>query len=258
VPEQFDDAQLTRYSRHFLLKGFDEKAQAALRSSCVLIVGLGGLGGIAALYLAASGVGELTVCDHDAVDLSNLQRQIIYSGADLGVAKTGAAQRRLLDLNPDVRVVTIDERLNGDSLTEAVARADLVIDASDNFETRYALNRVCFGAETPLVYGAAIGAAGQVTVFGPDRAAGCLQCLFDPNQEDPNGDCHSVGVFAPLTGIVGSIMAGEAIKVLTGLGTPLSAHLLMVDAWDASMRRIRRHRDPGCALCGSAGEGVTG
>lgn len=249
MPEQFDDAQLTRYSRHFLLKGFGETEQAALRSACVLIVGLGGLGGIAALYLAASGVGELVICDHDAVDLSNLQRQIIYGASDLGETKVDAAQARLHDLNADVRVTRMDERLIGDSLVEAVARADLVVDASDNFETRYALNRACFQTDTPLVFGAAIASGGQVTVFGCDKEAGCLQCLFDPDQEDPAGDCHSAGVFAPLTGMIGSIMAGEVIKVLTGFGEPLTEHLLMIDARDMTMRRIRRRRESGCRVC---------
>ena len=249
MPEQFDDAQLTRYSRHLLLKGFGETEQAALRSACVLIVGLGGLGGIAAVYLAAAGVGELLVSDHDPVDLSNLQRQIIYTEADLGVAKTHAAQGRLQGLNPDVRVATITERLIGAGLAEAVDRADLIIDASDNFETRYALNRACLQAGKPLVYGAAIATLGQVTVFGLDRETGCLQCLFDPDQEDPGGDCRSAGVFAPLTGMIGAIMAGEAIKVLTGIGVPLAQHLLTIDARDMGMRRIRRRRESGCPVC---------
>lgn len=250
MSEQFDDAQLTRYSRHFLLKGFDEKEQAALRSSCVLIVGLGGLGGVVALYLAASGVGELIVNDHDAVDLSNLQRQIIYTGNDLGAAKTDAAQARLQDLNSEVSLTTVTGYLKGEALFDAVARSDLVVDASDNFETRYALNRACVQTETPLVFGAAIATAGQVAVFGVDEDAGCLQCLFDPGQDDPDADCRSAGVFAPLTGMIGSVMAGEAIKVLAGFGAPLDAHLFIIDAADMRVHRARRRREPGCPVCG--------
>ncbi|MBI1194310.1 MAG: hypothetical protein GC138_00485 [Gammaproteobacteria bacterium] len=253
MTERFDDAQLTRYSRHFLLKGFGESEQAALRSARVLLIGLGGLGGVAALYLAAAGVGDLTVCDHDAVELSNLQRQIIYGDADLGTAKTEAARSRLEGLNPDVLVRTIDQRLNGDRLVDAIEHADLIVDASDNFETRYALNRTCFRVGKPLVYGAAIGTAGQAAVFVPGNGTGCLQCLFDPEQDDPERDCHSAGVFAPLTGIVGSIMAGEAIKVLTGFGTSLAEHLLTLDARDMRMRRTLRPREPGCPICGTGG-----
>lgn len=254
MPEPFDDAELTRYSRHFLLQGFGEVEQAALRSARLLLVGLGGLGGVASLYLAASGVGELVVCDHDAVELSNLQRQILYGEADLGSAKAEAARMRLRGINPNVRVRVMDERLNGVRLTEAVDHADLVIDASDNFETRYALNQSCFAAGKPLVYGAAIGAKGQVAVFIPGSGTGCLQCLFDPEQDDPDRDCRSAGVFAPLTGVIGSLMAGEALKVLTGFGASLGRYLLTLDIRDMQIRRTLRPCEPSCPVC-SVGPG---
>src|SRR3569833_1861229 len=208
------DVEIARYSRHLLLSEIDMAGQEALLDSRVLIVGLGGLGSPVAMYLAASGVGTLVVCDPDQVDIGNLQRQILHATPDVGRAKTASAQQKLAAINPEIRLLTLPQRLQGDKLKEEVRRADAVVDCSDNFSTRFELNAACVAARTPLVSGSAIRMQGQISVFRADRnPSPCYRCLYaETDGHDEN--CADNGIFAPLTGIVGSIQAAETLKVL--------------------------------------------
>lgn len=245
-----NDDQLLRYSRQILLPEFGTEAQDRLLDSRVLIVGAGGLGSPVALYLAAAGVGTLAIADSDQVDVSNLQRQILHRHADLGRAKVASAQDALSALNPDVQVIGLATRLEGDALREQVEVADLVVDASDNFSTRFAVNEACVATRTPLVSGAAIRMEGQVAVFRADQLdSPCYRCLYRDGIETEQ-TCAENGVLAPIVGIIGSIQALEAIKVLTGIGTPLSGRLLVVDGKNLEMRTLRLRRDPECPVCG--------
>lgn len=217
-----------------------------------MIVGAGGLGCPAALYLATSGVGRLTIADPDAIDLTNLQRQILYGTSDIGSSKAATARRALNETNPDVAVLAVEARMEGALLQQAVSGCDLVLDCSDNFVTRHAVNRACVQFAKPLVSGAAIRFDGQVAVFNPASPdAPCYACLFPEDTAAEETDCALMGVLAPLTGIIGSILAAEAIKLLTGTGTTLSGQLLLVDALHAGLKKIRIPRDPDCAVCGA-------
>ncbi len=244
-----DDDLLLRYSRQIMLPGFGIEGQERLRSSRVLIVGMGGLGAPAAMYLAAAGVGELLIADFDRVDLSNLQRQIVHFSGDIGRPKVDSARETLLALNPEVRVTPLDEQLDRDSLRELAGDSDAVVDATDNFSARFAINRACVEAGTPLVSGAAVRMEGQVSVFsnGPDSP--CYQCLY-PEGEELDQTCAENGVLAPVVGIIGSIQATETIKLLSGVGAPLAGRLLILDAATMEWRSMRLTKDPECPVCG--------
>jgi adenylyltransferase/sulfurtransferase len=247
-----DDAQLLRYSRHILLPEVGIEGQQAIRAARVLVVGAGGLGSPAACYLAAAGVGTLVLADDDAVDLTNLQRQILHRTAAVGEAKAVSGQRTLHELNPECAVIALTERLVGERLRDEVARADVVLDCCDNFATRHAVNRACVAAKTPLVSGAAIRFDGQVSVFDAREAnAPCYDCLFPEAGEAEELRCAVTGVFAPITGIIGCVQAAEALKLLIGCGESLAGRLLLLDGLAMRWREIRVPRDAACAVCGS-------
>ena len=245
-----DDDQLLRYSRHILLPEIGVEGQERLRAAHALIIGAGGLGCPAALYLASSGIGQLTLADPDRVDLTNLQRQILYRTDSVGANKVDAARKTLASVNPAVTVVPLAERLEGEALERRVAEADVVLDCSDNFATRHAVNRACVRHARPLVSGAAIRFDGQIAVFDlrkPD--APCYACLFPEGGETEELRCAVMGVLAPLTGAVGSLQAVEAIKLVAGAGESLSGRLLMFDALRAEWRSVRVRKDRACAVC---------
>jgi adenylyltransferase/sulfurtransferase len=251
-----NDDQLLRYSRHILLAEFGVEGQERLRASRALVIGAGGLGCPAALYLAASGVGRLTIADADRVDLTNLQRQILYRTDSVGAQKVDAARAALNALNPEVEIVTLQKRLQADEMPGIVAGVDIVLDCSDNFATRHAINRACVQHAKPLVSGAAIRFDAQLMVFDlrkPD--APCYACLFPEDGEVEEVQCSMMGVFAPMTGAVGALQAMEAVKLLAGVGESLSGRLLLFDAKGAEWRTVRVKKDPDCAVC--AGRGAT-
>ena len=251
--EAMDDAQLLRYSRHILLPELGIEAQERFSAARALVIGAGGLGAPAAQFLVAAGLGSLTLCDPDKVDLTNLQRQILYATADVGTAKVVAARTRLGAINPGVRVDAIEARVGPDELEELVARADVVLDCCDNFTTRHAVNRACVAARKPLVSGAAIRFDGQVAVFDRrDPDAPCYHCLFGEGEELEETRCAIMGVFAPVVGIVGAIQAAEALKLIAGVGESLAGRLLLFDAYTMSWRDVRITRDPACPVCGRA------
>ncbi len=245
-----DDA-LLRYSRQILLPEFDIAGQERLRQSRALIVGLGGLGSAAAMYLAAAGVGRLTLVDFDTVDLSNLQRQIIHRTADIGRLKVESARDTLLALNPLIEVNTIPRALDDAELLQQVEPADIVVDACDNLPTRLAINAACVRAGVPLVTGAAIRLEGQVLVWRPGGEGACYRCLYRDAGMNPE-TCAQTGVLAPLVGVIGSLQALEAIKVLTGLGEPLDGRLLLLDAAPMEWRSMKVRRWPACPVCGDS------
>lgn len=245
-----NDEQLLRYSRQILLPQIDIDGQQRLLQSKVLIVGLGGLGAPAALYLAAAGVGTLVLADHDSVDTTNLHRQIIHLTRDVGRAKVESAGDTLQALNTDVQLALIDHALEGETLNRAVRDVDLVLDCSDNFATRLAVNAACFAAGRPLVSGAAIRLEGQVSVFDPRRKdSPCYQCLYGEGDEEALS-CSEAGVIGPLVGMIGSLQALEALKLLAGFGEPLTGRLLLIDALASRFREMRIKRDPACDCCG--------
>jgi len=247
-----DDAQLLRYSRHILLDELGPDAQARFAAAHVLVVGMGGLGTPAAHYLAAAGVGEITICDADHVDLTNLQRQVLYATADIGMPKVDAAAQRLAAVNPDVRVTRVAARVGPETLAPLVAAANVVLDGCDNFATRHAVNRACVAAAKPLVSGAAIRFDGQIAVFDTrDAKSPCYHCLFGEGEDIEETRCATMGVFAPLTGIVGATQAAEALKLIAGAGTSLAGRLLLLDALAMHWREMRVPRDLGCPVCGT-------
>jgi molybdopterin/thiamine biosynthesis adenylyltransferase len=247
-----NDQQLLRYSRHILLPEIGIEGQERLRKAAALVVGAGGLGSPAALYLAAAGIGRLTIADSDAVDLTNLQRQILYRTESIGARKIEAARAALLSVNPEVEVVGLDKRVEAKDLESLLAQADIVLDCSDNFPTRHALNRACVVLGKPLVSGAAIRFDAQLMVFDLRRAeAPCYACLFPEEGEIEEVQCSVMGVFAPLTGVIGAMQAAEAIKLLAAVGESLSGRLLMFDAKAAEWRSVRVKRDPTCRVCGN-------
>lgn len=245
------DEQLLRYSRHLLLPELGVEGQARLRAAHVLLVGAGGLGCPAALYLASSGVGRLTIADPDVVDLTNLQRQILYRADSIGALKSESARAALLAVNPEVEVVPVAQRLADEALERAVGAADVVLDCSDNFETRHAVNRACVRHARPLVSGAAIRFDGQLAVFDPRRpGAPCYACLFPEDAQAEELRCAVMGVLAPLTGAIGALQAIEAIKLIAGIGESLAGRLLLFDALHGESRIVRIARDPRCPVCG--------
>jgi adenylyltransferase/sulfurtransferase len=246
-----NDEQLLRYSRQIMLEGFDYEGQEKLVSAKVLIIGLGGLGCPVALYLAAAGVGELWLADFDEVDLSNLQRQIAHGMKDVGRPKVLSAQEAIAEINPTIQVETVNDKLDGQLLLDAVERVDLVIDASDNFATRFEINRACVALKTPLVSGAAIRTEGQVIVFDPRQDdSPCYRCLYDDVSDEANLSCSESGVLSPVVGIIGSVQALEAVKVLSGFGQTLVGQLLIFDAKSMDWRKLKVPRDKGCPVCG--------
>ncbi|MGA6108039.1 molybdopterin-synthase adenylyltransferase MoeB [Pseudomonas solani] len=245
------DEELLRYSRQILLPQIDVDGQLRLKQARVLIVGVGGLGSPVALYLAAAGVGELHLADFDSVDLTNLQRQIIHDSQSVGQPKVDSAMARLTALNPEVRLVPHRAALDVDSLAAAVSAVDLVLDCTDNFGTREAVNAACVAARKPLVSGAAIRLEGQLSVFDLRRDdSPCYHCLYGHGSE-AELTCSEAGVVGPLVGMVGSLQALEALKLLAGFGEPLVGRLLLVDALGSRFRELRVKRDPGCAVCGN-------
>lgn len=252
------DDQLLRYSRHILLPQVGIEGQENIVRARALVVGAGGLGSPAALYLASAGIGTLVLADGDTVDLTNLQRQILHRTDAIGLAKTESGRRTLGEINPECRVVALAERLAGERLEQEVALADVVLDCCDNFATRHAVNRACVKFGKPLVSGAAIRFDGQVAVFDPRRDdAPCYHCLFPEGQDVEEVRCAVMGVFAPLTGIIGAVQAAEALKLLIGCGSSLAGRLLLLDGLGMEWREIRVPRDPACEVCAArpAGRG---
>lgn len=246
-----DDNQLLRYSRHILLPQIGIEGQEKLLGAHALIIGAGGLGSPSALYLAASGVGRITICDGDSVDLTNLQRQIAHFTHSLGTNKATSAQRTLKAINPEISVTAIPQRVEGAELDHLVAQSDVVLDASDNFATRHAVNRACVAHGKPLVSGAAIRFDGQVAVFDLRAPSSpCYHCLFPEAGGEEGERCAVMGVFAPLVGIIGSTQAAEALKILSGAGQPLNGRLLLLDGLQMEWRSIRLKKDPACPVCG--------
>jgi molybdopterin/thiamine biosynthesis adenylyltransferase len=252
-----NDNQLLRYSRHILLDDIGIEGQQRLREAHALVIGAGGLGSPAAIYLAASGIGRLTLVDDDVVDLTNLQRQILHGTPDLGLPKVVSGAQALQRLNPDVEVTTIERRVEGAALSAIVATVDVVLDCSDNFATRHAANRACVAVAVPLVSGAAIRFDGQIATFdlrrtsASDERAPCYACLFPEADEAEEVACSTMGVFAPLTGIVGAMQAAEAAKLVIGLPS-LSGRLLLLDARTMDWQSIALVRDARCPVCGEA------
>ena len=243
------DPDLLRYSRQIMLPQFDVAGQERLLGSKVLVLGLGGLGSPVALYLAAAGVGALVLADGDRVDDSNLQRQIAHGEADLGRSKADSAADSVRQINPRLDLVALPERLSGASLAAQVEAVDLVVDATDSFATRLELNQVCLRVGRPWVSGAAIRSEGQVTVFDPTRNTACYRCLYPEGGAEPNLSCSESGVLSPVVGVIGSLQALEAVKVLAGFGEPLYNTLLVVDAWNLETRRINLAANPDCPHC---------
>ena len=245
------DEQLLRYSRHILLDAIGIEGQERILAAHALVVGAGGLGSPAALYLASAGVGRITLADDDNVDFTNLQRQILHTQARVGMAKAESGRLALHAINPDVAVVPLQQRLSGQALDELVATADVVLDCSDNFATRHAINRACVHHSKPLVSGAAIRFDGQVSVYDLRRDdSPCYHCLFPEGEDVEEVRCAVMGVFAPLTGIVGTMQAAEALKLVAGIGESLTGRLLLLDTLEMEWRSVRFRKDAGCAVCG--------
>lgn len=245
-----NDEQLLRYSRHILLPQIGIDGQQKLRAARALVVGAGGLGSPAAMYLASAGIGTLVLCDGDIVDLTNLQRQILHQTGSIGTPKAHSGRETLARLNPDCDVVALAKRMDGDTLGEQVALADVVLDCSDNFATRHAINRACVASGKPLVSGAAIRFDGQLAVYDlRSRTSPCYNCLFPEGQDVEEMRCAVMGVFAPLTGIIGAAQAAEALKLVIGCGEPITGKLVLLDALSMEWRTIRLAKDPACAVC---------
>ena len=247
-----NDNQLLRYSRHVLLEEIGIEGQERLLASNALVIGAGGLGSPVALYLGTAGVGRLTLVDHDRVDLTNLQRQIAHNLSRVGQPKAESARASIAAINPDVQVCAITQRADAAWLDQAVASADVVIDCSDNFATRHAVNAACVAHRRPLVAGAAIGFDGQISVYDPrDAGSPCYACVFPPHTTFEEVQCATMGVFAPLVGIIGTVQAAEALKLLAGVGTSLAGRLQMLDARSMEWTEIRLARLPQCPVCGA-------
>lgn len=251
--ETMDDTQLLRYSRHILLDELGIEGQRRLLAAHALVIGAGGLGSPVALYLGTAGVGTITIVDDDAVELTNLQRQIAHDLSRLGVPKAESARRSILAINPDVHVQARVQRADSGLLDELVAQADVVLDCSDNFATRQAVNAACVAHARPLVAGAAIGFDAQIAVYDTRAAdAPCYACLFPPEATVQETACATMGVFAPLVGIVGSMQAAEALKLLAGIGQPLAGRLQMLDARSMEWTQIAVQRSAACPVCAAA------
>lgn len=245
-----NDNQLLRYSRQIMLPQCDIEGQQKLLAAKVLIVGAGGLGSPAAMYLAAAGVGSITIYDDDKVELSNLQRQIAHHTPDIGIDKVISTRHVLNNLNPDVNVNAVKKRLIGEQLNFEVNAAEVVLDCTDNFATRFAINKACVIYKTPLVSGAAIGFDGQVAVFTPGKNnSPCYNCLYS-SERDELQNCASNGVIAPITGIIGSIQALEAMKLIMSIGESLTGRLLLLDSLTMEWNSMKLRKNPACPTCG--------
>ena len=248
-----NDQQLLRYSRHILLDEMGVEAQERLLNASALIVGAGGLGSPAALYLAAAGIGHIVLADGDTVDFTNLQRQILHREDRVDQPKAQSGRTTMLQINPQIDVVAIDNRLEDDALNTAVANATVVLDCCDNFATRHAVNRACVKHKVPLVSGAAIRFDGQLAVFDPANPdSPCYHCLFPEGQDVDDVRCAVMGVFAPLTGIIGTMQAAEALKIAGKFGTPITGKLKLLDSRTLEFNEIRVPKDPKCAVCSDA------
>jgi molybdopterin/thiamine biosynthesis adenylyltransferase len=246
-----NDNQLLRYSRHIFLDEIGIEGQERILAARMLVIGAGGLGSPVALYLASAGVGRITLVDNDCVDLTNLQRQILHTTDRIGVGKAASGQQTLAQINPEVQVIALAERAGGERLAELVGEADVVLDCSDNFATRHAINRACVLHRVPLVSGAAIRFDGQISVFDArDAASPCYACLFPPDQHVEEVQCATMGVFAPLVGIIGAMQAAEALKLAAGIGVSLAGRLLMLDARRMEWNSIKVGRSTDCPACG--------
>ncbi len=251
-----NDQQLLRYSRHILLDEIGIEGQEKLLAAHALVIGAGGLGSPVALYLASAGIGRITLVDHDTVDLTNLQRQILHTTERVGQAKAESGKQTLAAINPEVDVVALCERADEATLAALVASATVVLDCTDNFATRHAINRACVAAAVPLVSGAAIRMDGQVAVFDPRNGqTACYACLFPPDQQFEEVQCSTMGVFAPLVGIIGTVQAAEALKLVAGIGESLANRLLLLDARSMEWTSIRTARSPDCPVCAAARAG---
>jgi molybdopterin/thiamine biosynthesis adenylyltransferase len=246
-----NDLQLLRYSRHILLDDIGIEGQEKLLAAHALVVGAGGLGSPAAYYLASAGIGRITLVDNDSVDLTNLQRQILHTTERIGQPKAQSGRQTLARINPEIDIVALTERAEGERLDELVRQADVVLDCSDNFATRHAINRACVASKVPLVSGAAIRFDGQISVFDPRGGdAPCYACLFPPDQQFEEVQCATMGVFAPLVGIIGTMQAAEALKLVVQTGQSLAGRLLLLDARNMEWTSIRIARNAACAVCG--------
>lgn len=247
-----NDDQLLRYSRHIMLDEIGIEGQERILAAHVLIVGAGGLGSPAALFLGSAGVGTLTLVDDDVVDLTNLQRQIAHTTERVGLPKVESAAQAVRAINPLVRLHTMRQRVDAAALDALVAAADVVLDCTDNYQTRQAINAACVRGAKPLVSGAAIRFDGQVSVYDPRRdGMPCYACLFSPTVEFEEVQCATMGVFAPMVGIIGTMQAAEALKLIAGVGTSLAGRLLMLDGRDMQWTEVRTQRDPACPVCGA-------
>lgn len=245
-----NDEQLLRYSRHILLDEVGIEGQQAIIDARVLIIGAGGLGSPAAMYLAASGVGHITLVDHDSVDLTNLQRQIAHTTASVGTSKVLSARQTMLGINPEIQVHCLEQHADAATLDELVSQATVVLDCCDNYRTRQNVNAACVKHRVPLVAGAIIRFDGQITVFDPrNETSPCYACLFSPDENFEEVQCSTMGVFAPLVGVIGSMQAAEALKLITGIGESLAGKLLMLDGKHMEWSRMRTSRNPECAIC---------
>lgn len=248
-----NDDQLLRYSRHILLDDIGVEGQARILAGHALVIGAGGLGSPVLLYLGSAGVGVITVVDHDTVDRTNLQRQIAHTESRVGQSKVESAAAAIAAINPEVQVRTLQQRADAALLSELVAAADVVLDCSDNFATRHAVNAACVAHGKPLVAGAAIGFDGQISVWDHrDRSMPCYACVFPPDAELPEVRCAVMGVFAPLVGIIGTLQAAEALKLLAGVGRSLAGRLLMLDGRSMEFTEIRLAAQAQCPVCGGA------
>ena len=249
--DDLTDDELERYARHVILEEVGEEGQIKLLESKVLVVGAGGLGAPVLMYLAAAGIGTLGIVDHDVVDLSNLQRQIIHSVDDIGRPKTRSAAERLETINPDITIIEHRTRLTANNAAELFADYDLIVDGSDNFAARYLCNDTCYSLKKPLVSAALVRFEGQLSTFKASDGGPCYRCLFpEPPDPDMVPRCDTVGIFGAVAGVMGSLQATEVLKELLGLGTSMSGQLLLFDALDQTFRKIKVPKDPDCPTCG--------
>ena len=245
-----NDHELLRYSKQIMLPQIDIEGQQKINDSKMLIIGMGGLGSPTALYLAAAGVGHIVIADFDQVELSNLQRQIIHSTSDIGDDKVNSAKAKLLELNPNITVTVVNELMHSDNLASLIQDVDIVLDGTDNFESRFEINKACVECHKPLISAAVIRFEGQISVFkGYEVDQPCYQCLYS-EQGDGRESCVENGVLAPVAGLVGTIQALQAIKVLLGLGEQLCGELLLIDGLDLSFRKVKIVKDSDCPICG--------
>ena len=245
-----DEKQLDRYSRQIRLPQIGEAGQQKILDASVLIIGMGGLGSPAALYLAAGGIGRLVISDYDVVEASNLQRQIIHTSASIGELKADSAKRAIESLNPDCRVESVNYQIEGDELKSIIDDVDIVLDCSDNFPTRFEVNRECVESETPLVSGAAIRLEGQIMNYQPGVGGPCYQCLYTQVYENAE-TCEMEGVLGPVVGVIGTMQALQAMLILTGRGEPLIGRLLLLDAANLEWQAVNLTKNPACPVCGT-------